>query len=738
MKYVQRFLIPFVAALFLLTGNVVVEAQVSSPVNYVNTFIGTGQRKSSKVGWGYGTTYPGAVVPWGMVSVSPHTAPGTESGYIHGKPYLYGFGHVQLSGVGCTDLGDVVLMPTVGNIDVTPKTYRSKYKDEQASPGYYKTVLEPSGIVAQMTATTHTGISKYTFPARNGDANILINASVTENSSMMPALGHVQVVSNDEVVGWTESGHFCGAPHQTQKVYFVIKLSEPAVSEGTWIDKTVSQQKEQWGRGVGAYLRFTTHHGEAIYVKVGISYVSISGAWLNLKAEQPGWNFTAIRDEARALWNYYLSRIQVQGGSKAEKTMFYTGLYHMLIHPSVFSDVNGDYLTMGHDGIAKARDYTHYDVYSLWDTYRDEHDFLTLFYPDREHDMIKSILAMYKESGWLPKWELAGGETYVMVGDPAVNVLAETYINGIHNFNVNLAYAAMKHDATDTVNNPIRPGLKEYLIDHYIPVNTKGVWGSLSTTLEYNLADYSIAQMAKILGHENDYKEFMKRTEYYKNLYDPSIGFMRPKNANGTWYTPFNPNTPKMNTTGFVEGNAWNYLFFVPEHETELAQLMGGEHVYIKKLQQTFNQNKFVLYNEPDIAYPYLFTYFKGEAWRTQKAVRESMVKNYTTGPGGLPGNDDCGVLSAWYVFSSLGFYPANPVSGKFRLGSPVFKKVIIHLNQKYYKGKTLVIETKNASNRDIYVKSVKLNGQPYDKSYITHNDIENGGLIDFTMSRRH
>jgi len=737
MKHLKRYLIPFVVALFLVMGNGVAEAQVQ-PVDYVNPFIGTGARKSTKHGWGHGFTYPGAVVPWGMASVSPHTALGTENGYIYGKPYLYGFGHVQLSGVGCSDLGNVVVMPTIGAIHTTPKTYKSKYGDEKASPGYYETVLKPSGIVAQMTATTHTGISSYTFPASNGQSNILIDASVTENSSMMPALGHVKVVSNDEVEGWTKGGHFCGAPHQTQKVYFVAKFSKKAVSDGTWIDKQVTHEKVQSGRGVGAFMRFNTTQNEKIYVKVGVSYVSIADARLNLKAEQPGWDFTAVRDKARALWNHYLSRIQVQGGTKAEKTMFYTGLYHMLIHPSNFTDVNGNYLTMGHMGIAKAKNYTHYDVYSLWDTYRDEHVFLTLFYPDREHDMVKSMLAMYKESGWLPKWELAGGETYVMVGDPAANVLAETYQNGLHNFNTKLAYAAMRHEATDTTHNPIRPGLKEYETKHYIPTNTKGVWGSLSTTLEYNLADYSDATMAKVLGHDQDYQRFMKRTEYFKNLWDPSIGFLRPKKADGSWYKPFNPNTPKMNTTGFVEGDAWNYLFFVPDHVHELASMMGGKHAYIQKLQKAINEQKFVLYNEPDIAYPYLFTYFNGESWRTQKAVRESMKENYTPGPGGLPGNDDCGVLSAWYVFSAMGFYPADPISGKFRLGSPVFDKVTIHLNQKYYKGKTLVIKANHASDRNIYVRSVNLNGQPYHKAYITHQDIEHGGTLTFDMSDRH
>jgi predicted alpha-1,2-mannosidase len=372
-------------------------------------------------------------------------------------------------------------------------------------------------------------------------------------------------------------------------------------------------------------------------------------------------------------------------------------------------------------------------VYSLWDTYRNEHIFLTLFYPEKEHDMIESLLAMYKENHWLPKWELAGEDAHIMVGDPAPNVFTETYLNGIHNFDVSLAYEAMKHNAIDTVNNPIRPALKEYLSHHYVP---SGFRGSVSMTLEYNMADYSIAKLAKILNNEKDYKIFSARSQYYKNLYDSTTGFLRPRNEDGNWYQPFDPDEFK--GTGFIEGTAWNYLFSISYDPMGLSKLMGGNSIYVKRLQQAFDGNKVVLYNEPDIAYPYLFTYFKGEDWRTQKAVREGMNGNYNTSPGGLPGNDDCGALSAWYVFSAMGFYPANPLSGNFRFGSPVFSKVILHLNPKYYKGKTFTIKADNAPNDNLFIKSVKLNNAPYHKSYITHNDIENGGTIDFTMSEDH
>lgn len=740
MKYLHRYLLLLIVVLFIALGNEVVKAQ-EAPVDYVNPFIGTQQRAASKQGWGNGETYPGAVVPWGMVSVSPTTALTSPSGYIHKNPWLYGFGHTHLSGTGCADLGSALMMPSTGDVHTTLDGFRSKYGDEEATPGYYKAVLQPSGIVAEMTATTRSGISKYTFPAGSGDHDILLDASFTVSGAMMPTLGHIRIVSSTEMEGWTQSGDFCSGskrPRQTQKTYFVAEFSKPADSYGTWNGSEKSDMKGQSGRHVGAYFRYNGSRNQTVMVKVGVSYVSIANARMNLNAEQSGWNFNGVKEAARAKWNYELSRIEVQGGTKAEKTIFYTGLYHMLLHPNVFSDVNGDYLVMGHNGVAKARGYTHYTVYSLWDTYRDEHPFLTLFYPSRQVDMVKSMLAMYKENGWLPKWELADGETYVMVGDPAVSVIADTYMDGLRDFDTKLAYQAMIHESTDTSTvNVIRPGLKEYLDDHYVPVHTKNVWGSMSTTLEYDFADYALSRFAKALGHDQASQKFYARSMYYKNLWDPSTGFLRPKNADGTWYSPFDPTTSKVNEPGFVEGNAWNYLFFVPHDPHGLAKLMGGDNVFVRRLQESVDKGYFVMWNEPDMAYPYLFTYFKGESWRTQKAVRETMDQDFTPNADGLPGNDDCGVTSGWYVFSALGFYPADPASGEFRLGSPMFNKVTIHLDQDYYDGKTLTIEADHASGKNIYVKSVSMNGKTYDKPFITYKDIENGGTIRFRMTDR-
>jgi predicted alpha-1,2-mannosidase len=715
-----------------------------NPVSYVNPFIGSGIRHGAKRGWGYGQTYPGAVVPWGMVSVSPTTDLTSPSGYIHGNKWLYGFGQAHLSGTGCADFGSVLLMPTAGAIQTKLKEYRSEYGQEKASPGFYQTTLHPSGINAQMTATIRTGISKYTFPAGSGAHNILLNASFTLSRAMMPTLGHIKIDSPTQMEGWTQSGDFCSGnpfPRQTQKIYFVARFSAPADSMGTWNGNGPGSKKSRFGRHAGAFFQYKGGKKQTVFVKVGISYVSIADARRNLEAEQPGWDFNQIKKQAREKWNNQLSKIKVEGGTHRQKVIFYTGLYHMLLEPNVFNDVNGDYLVMGHNGVAKAKNYTRYSVYSLWDVYRNEVPFLTLFYPARQQDMVKTMLGMYKENGWLPKWSLASGESFVMVGDPGVAAVAETWLNGLHTFNKNMAYRAMTHDAMDTSTfNPIRPGLKPYLKYHYIPVHSRGVKnGAASITLEDNFADYALARFDSSIGRTKDAAKLFKRSQYYKNLYNKATGFLQAKTADGQWYTykkqPFDPTQMAPgNRGGYVEGSAWNYLFFVPQDPHGLAKLMGGPEQYVRRLQKSISKGYFGMWNEPDMAYPYLFTYFKGASWRTQKAVRQTMQRAYTTDPGGLPGNDDCGVTSSWYVFSALGFYPADPASGNFRLGSPIFTKVTIQLNPHYYKGKTFTIEAPDASSENIYVQSVTLNGKPYHKAFITHRDIEQGGTLVLNM----
>jgi predicted alpha-1,2-mannosidase len=714
----------------MIAGQTLVHAQKSA-VDFVDPFIGTANQKAGVVNWKNGETFPGAMVPWGMVSISPHNAPGSKSGYRKGEPFLYGFGQVHLSGVGCADLGNVVVIPSSGKININAEDYKTAYSNEEAHAGYYKTTLQPSGIIAEMSATTHTSISKYSFPANSAAANILIDASVTLNSRFMPAPGYIKVISPGKVVGWTESGHFCGAQTQTQRVYFVAVFSKVADTFGTWTRAGLSGETMNEGNGVGAYFNYTSGAEKIVYVKVGISYVSIANAELNLQAEQPGWDFTGVRIKARQLWSEALSKIEVEGSSEAKKTIFYTALYHMLLHPSVFSDVNGEYMAMGHKRVKKVKSGSHfYNVFSLWDTWRNLHVFLTLFYPRRQHDMVESLLDMYRETGFLPKWELAGNDAYVMVGDPAGNVLLESYANGLRNFDLNTAFEGMKRNATDTVNNLNRPYLRDYLALHFVPATVRG---SVSMTLEYCMADYSAALMAKLLGRQKDYEQFLTRSQYYHSLYDTSTGFFRPRNADGSWYQPFHPSEFK--GTGFIEGSAWNYLFFVPFDQPGLMKLMGGKQNYTRRLQEVFDKKQFALYNEPDIAYPYLFNYINGENWRTQKEVHNGMDLNFVTGAGGLPGNDDCGTLSAWYVFSALGFYPVNPLSGNFALVTPDFSKATIHLDDHYYKGKTFVITSGASAKSNNYFRKVSLNEKNYTKNFIRYSDIENGGHLDFKVS---
>ena len=476
--------------------------------DWVDPFIGTA---------GGGNTFPGAVVPWGMVSVSPHNDNQAPSGYVFGKPDLYGFGQVHLSGMDCPDLGSVLLMPTAGKIQTSPEMWKSVYDSETAAPGYYCVHLKSQNIQAEMTATTRVGVSRFFFPERKGDAEILLDAGyrlttdpVTLKSPSFESV--VKVVSPAEVEGFSESGDFCSVySGNKQKVYFVAQFSKPALQAGTWKEGKLSDGQEQKGRHVGAFFRFSTASQEPIVVKVGISYVSVQNARLNLQSECPGWDFDAVRAQARKAWEEALSRIRITGGGSDPLRIFYTALYHALIHPSVFSDVNGEYEGMGHSGVLKTQDYTRYHIFSLWDTYRNLHSFLGLFYPERDLDMVKSMVEMSKESGWLPKWELAGNETGVMVGCPAVPVILDAYRQGLKEFDVDSAYAAMVKSLTPK-DNKTYGGLKSLLQFGYIPKDDHSgdyLWGSVSTSLEYSYDFWCVAQMAKDLKNQGDFEKYI-------------------------------------------------------------------------------------------------------------------------------------------------------------------------------------------------------------------------------------
>ena len=711
---------------------------------YVNPFIGTAND---------GFTNPGAVFPGGL-SLSPLNTYDTlkkdwamPSPYIYGRKHISGFSHLNLSGTGCPELGTFVLMPITGKLQLKPEEYWSEYSGEIASPGYYSVQLNRYGIKAELSTTLRTGISRYTFP--KGKSNILLNLGLSMTTRNGAA---VRRVSDTEVEGFKVIGGMCGV-NTIQTVYFVAKLSKRPVSCGIWNEGMVFPefQREMAGNNIGAYFTFDTDENEVVSVKLGVSYVSIENARSNLDAEQPAFDFEGTKNASAKTWQKELSKIRVEGGTEDDKILFYTALYHMLLHPNVFSDVNGEYPVLqsneisntNSSRISKANGFDYYTSFSLWDTYRNLHPFLSLVYPQKQLNVVKTMLAMYQDIGWLPKLEYGGMETYIMVGDPAISVIADTYMRGIRDFDANLAYEAMKHNATvSEADNPVRPGLDNFLKFGYIPEgekNKRGVWGSVSTAQEYCIADWNLAQMAIALGKEVDYKLFYDRSMLYKNYFDPKTNFIRPRLADGSWFVPFNPSKnggSMQSQTGFVEGNSWHYTFMEPHDIPGLIKLMGGAKKFTEKLVACFDSSYFNMCNEPDMAYPYLFNYVRGEEWRTQKEVRAMIYKNFSNLPEGLPGNDDCGTTSACLMFAMMGFYPACPGDMDFHLASPLFDKITITLDPQFYTGKEFVIEARNAGKDNCYIQSMELNGKPYKKYTLNHRDIVNGGKLSFVLKQ--
>jgi len=469
-----------------------------------------------------------------------------------------------------------------------------------------------------------------------------------------------------------------------------------------------------------------------VEMKIGVSYVSIENARENLEKETSEKFFNEIKEETKENWNHHLSRIEVEGGKKEDKIKFYTALYHTLIHPNTLNDVNGEYPKMKTRETLKT-DGTRYTVFSLWDTYRNLHQLMSLVYPKQQSDMIKSMLQIYDESGWLPKWELNATETTTMVGDPAGIIIADTYLKGIKDFDINKAYEAMLKSADQLGNNPLRPGIKDYLEKGYLTTETTNS-GSVSTTQEYNIADFAIAQLAKELGKEQDYQRFSKRSISYRKLFDTEFNLLRPKNNDGSWLSPYNPETGAnfVKNLGFIEGNAWQYTFMVPHDIQGLKDLMGGEQPFVNQLQKVFDNKQYDMANEPDIAYPFLFNYVKGEEWRTQKIVNDLLEKHYKNAPNGLPGNDDTGTMSAWAVFSMIGIYPVTPAEPIYTFCTPKFEKIVIHLDPNYYKNDTLTI-TRNKGVKG-FINAIKVNGENHQSYFISHNQLLNAERLIFSF----
>lgn len=738
----------------LLCGSLMAAAQ--QPVDYVNPFIGTSN---------YGTTNPGAICPQGMMSVTPFNVMGSESNrfdkdsqwwstpYSSDNDFFTGFAHVNLSGVGCPELGSLLLMPTAGELNVDYKQYGSKYKDETAHPGYYGNVLTKYNIKAEATASMRTGLSRFTFP--KGQGNILLNLGegLTNETGAT-----VRMVSDTEIEGSKLLGTFCYNPQAVFPIYFVMKVNKAPKQVGYWKKQRemkgveaewdiysgkyklyTKYNREMSGDDIGVWFTYDTEENEVIEVKMGVSFVSIENARLNMNTEQPDFNFDKVRNAASTMWNNDLSRVKVEGGSKDDKTIFYTALYHLLIHPNIIQDVNGEYpmmesLKVGHTTGNR------YTVFSLWDTYRNVSTLMTLLFPERQLDIIRTMIDMYKESGWLPKWELYGRETLTMEGDPSIPYIVDAWMRGLRDFDVETAYEAMRKGATTPGEfNLLRPDNNDYMSKGYVPLREQ-YDNSVSHALEYYIADWNLSRFAKALGKKEDAKLFHDRSMGYKHYYSKEFGTLRPILPDGTFYSPFNPKQGENfePNPGFHEGSAWNYTFYVPHDIPGLVKLMGGQKKFVDKLQMVFDEGHYDMANEPDIAYPYLFSYFKGEAWRTQKLVRELLNKYYHNAPNGLPGNDDTGTMSTWAVFSMMGFYPACPGDMDYVLTSPTFNKVTIDLNKKFYPKGELVIESMHQTPEDIYIKEVTAGGKKLKGYTISQEELVNAGTLKFILEDTH
>ncbi len=697
-----------------------------NPVKYVNPFIGTG---------GHGHTYPGATLPFGMVQLSPDTRTDQSwdgcSGYHQSDSLIYGFTHTHLSGTGCSDYGDILLMPTVGKPVYENKKYASRFshQKEKATPGYYSVHLDNPNVETEITATLRVGFHKYTFP-KTDNANIILDLAhrdkVLETS--------VQIVNETTVEGMRRSQNWA----RNQAAYFVIQFSKPFIAADFYLDSLKITLRGASGinqQSTKTNFQFKTNAGESIYVKVGISGTSIEGARKNLEAELPGWDFEKTKRDAEEAWNKELSKIEVSGGTEDQMKTFYTALYHCMVVPNIYDDVDGKYL--GRDfKIHHADGFNYYTVFSLWDTFRAWHPLMTIIDQSRTLDYIKTFLAEYDQGGLLPVWEFASNETECMIGYHSVPVIADAAIKGIRDFNLGKALTAMKKSAESKK----RFGLGAYMDHGYLAIEDENE--SVSKTLEYAYDDWCISQMAKMTKDSNDFANYIQRAQYWKNLFDPSTSFMRPR-KNGNWYSPFDPREVNNN---YTEANAWQYTFFVPQDIEGLMNAMGGKINFEQKLDNLFTTSvqttgrdlsdisgligQYAHGNEPSHHMAYLYNY-TGKSWKTQERVHQIMSEFYSPQPNGLIGNEDCGQMSAWYILSAMGIYQVTPGSDIFVFGTPLFKETKINLEN----GKIFSVKATNVSDKNFYIQSATLNGTVYNKSFIAYSDIMNGGELIFTMN---
>lgn len=704
------------------------ETAATDYTQYVNTFIGAADN---------GHTFPGACRPFGMIQTSPVTgAVGWRycSEYVYEDSVIWGFTQTHLNGTGCMDLGDILVMPVTGNRHRAWDGYRSSFQknSESATPGYYTVTLDEPGVKAELTATLHTALHRYTYNKADS-ASVLID--LQHGPAWNEKQYHSQVKACD--VKWendsTLSGHVRNSVWVDQDYFFTLQFNRPVIS-------TVDLPMGETEKGRRIVATFDLQPGEEVLMKIAMSTTGVEGAKANMAAEQPGWDFEGTRKQAKDEWNSYLSRIEMEG-TPDEMTNFYTCFYHALIQPNEISDVDGKYRNAA-DSIVTATGGKFYSTFSLWDTYRAAHPFYTMIVPERVDGFVNSLIDQAEVQGFLPIWGLWGKENYCMIANHGVSVVAEAYAKGFKGFDAERAFQAIKQ--TQTVSHKLKSNWEDYMKYGYFPTDLTAA-ESVSSTLESVYDDYAAADMARRMGKTEDAAYFSKRADFYKNLFDPTTKFMRPRKSDGTWKSPFDPTQAahaESNGGDYTEGNAWQYTWHVQHDVPGLIALLGGEEAFTNKLDSLFTVElrtqladvtgligNYAHGNEPSHHVTYLYT-LAGKPERTQELIRQIFDTQYRPAPDGLCGNDDCGQMSAWYMFSAMGFYPVNPVSGEYVFGAPQMSKFVLHLQD----GKTFTVLAEGLSKEHKYVESITLNGEPYTKNYITHEDIMKGGTLVYKM----
>ena len=694
-------------------------AQKDQPlISYVNPFIGTG---------GHGHTYPGATMPFGMMQLSPDTRlDGWDgcSGYHYSDSYIYGFSHTHLSGTGVSDYGDILLMPTnevnFNNGADGKKGYRAHFSHENeiAEPGYYSVHLDSTDIDVELTVSKRSGIHNYKF--KKGAKQIVI-LDLEHRDEVLDS--KVSVYSNTEIGGHRHSKAWA----TDQMLFYNIQFSR-AFKSMTFLDDIGE------GKKVKAAFEFDSSESESLGIKIGISPVDENGAKNNLKEEIGNKTFEQIKTEAQNTWETQLEKIVVESDNNDYKINFYSAMYHVSIAPNIYQDTDGRY--RGVDlKIHENKNFDYYTVFSLWDTYRAAHPLYTIIEQDRTNDFVNTFLAKYDEGGIMPIWDLSGCYTGCMIGYHAVPVIADAYLKGLRDYDVDKAFEAMKHSA-----NQDKLGLESYKSLGYIPVEFESE--SVSKTLEYAYDDWTIAQMAKDLGKMDDYKTFSERAQHYKNIFDPESQFMRGRFRN-TWFAPFDPYEVNFN---YTEANSWQYSFYVPQDISGFIELLGGKYILEENLDELFVAEaetsgrdqaditgligQYAHGNEPSHHMAYLYN-FVNKPHKTQEKIYQILTELYQNAPDGISGNEDCGQMSAWYILSSMGFYSVTPASNQYIIGNPLFPKATINLEN----GKQFTIIANGISDTNTYIKDVSLNGKPLDRTFIYHNEVVDGGSITFEMT---